>query len=195
MVVSINFYRLIDKTDNVKNWNYRFIERFSDYRFLSIELVRPNHAQDNKNPSRTPKKNRKPNWSKKTPEEEQKRVDRTQNLPQVSLQPSIDEFVVLLWPGRIISRRWLWNDRSWNLLHLGHLSFTVRLRHSLSVFFDENSWGRSGADQSLRGEGVLNGIYYCPLGFRAPCTCLPLRSCYLMFWLRAPILSIVNSSA
>ena len=31
-----------------------------------------------------------------------------------------------------------------------------------------------GADQRLSGEGVFNGIYYCPLGFRAPCTCIPL---------------------
>ena len=52
-----------------------------------------------------------------------------------------------------------------------------------------------GADQRLSGEGVFNGIYYCPLGFRAPCTCIPLciRLVILMFWLRASILSIVNS--
>ena len=52
-----------------------------------------------------------------------------------------------------------------------------------------------GADQRLSGEGVFNGIYYCPLGFRAPCTCIPLRMrlVILMFWLRASILSIVNS--
>ena len=87
-----------------------------------------------------------------------------------------------LWSGRHISRSWLWSDRSWNLLHLGHLNFTVRLRHSLSeVFFAENSWEKIGsstfllgADQRLSGEGVLNGIYYCPLGFRAPYTCIPL---------------------
>ena len=52
-----------------------------------------------------------------------------------------------------------------------------------------------GPDQRLSGEGVFNGIYYCPLGFRAPCTCIPLcmRLVILMFWLRASILSIVNS--
>ena len=50
-----------------------------------------------------------------------------------------------LWSGCIISRRWLWNDRSWHLLHLGHLNFTVLLRHSLSeVLFAENSWGKIG---------------------------------------------------
>ena len=43
MVLSIDFYRLIDKIDNVLIWiidSYRFIERFSDIGFLSIELVR-----------------------------------------------------------------------------------------------------------------------------------------------------------
>ena len=52
-----------------------------------------------------------------------------------------------------------------------------------------------GAGQRLSGEGVFNGIYYCPLGFRAPCTCIPLcmRLVIVMFWLRASILSIVNS--
>ena len=130
-----------------------------------------------------------------------------------------------LWSGRIISRRWLWNDRSWNLLHLGHLNFTVRLRHSLSeVFFAENSWGKIGsstfllgADQRLSGEGVCNGIYYCSLGFiaspadawRTPKNVCgggygiqgPVHlhtvheTCYLLFWLRAPILCITNSSA
>ena len=29
-----------------------------------------------------------------------------------------------------------------------------------------------GADQRLSGEGVFNGIYYCPLGFRARYTCI-----------------------
>ena len=107
-------------------------------------------------------------------------------------------FLSRLWSGRIVSRRWLWNDRSWNLLHLGHLNFTVRLRHSLSkVFFAENSWGKIGsstlllgADQRLSGEGVFNGIYYCSLRLRVPCTCKPLcmRLAILMFWLRASIL-------
>ena len=52
-----------------------------------------------------------------------------------------------------------------------------------------------GPDQRLSGEGVFNGIYYCPLGFRAPFTCIPwcMRLVILMFWLRASILSIVNS--
>ena len=52
-----------------------------------------------------------------------------------------------------------------------------------------------GANQRLSGEGVFNGIYYCPLGFRAPCTCIPLcmRIVIVMFWLRASNLSIVNS--
>ena len=52
-----------------------------------------------------------------------------------------------------------------------------------------------GANQRLSGEGVFNGIYYCPLGFRAPCTCIPLcmRLVIVIFWLRASILSIVNS--
>ena len=52
-----------------------------------------------------------------------------------------------------------------------------------------------GANQRLSGEGVFNGIYYCPLGFRAPCTCIPLcmRLVIVMFWLRASNLSIVNS--
>ena len=114
----------------------------------------------------------------------------------------LTSFLSCLWYGRIISRRWLWNDRSWNLLHLGHLNFTVRLRHSLcKVFFAENSWGKIGistfvlgADQRLSGEGVFNDIYYCPLGFRVPCTCIPLcmRLFILMFWLRASILIIVN---
>ena len=51
-----------------------------------------------------------------------------------------------------------------------------------------------GADQRLSGEGVFNDIYYCPLGFRAPCTCIPLctRLGILMFWLRASIFSVVN---
>ena len=109
-----------------------------------------------------------------------------------------------LWSGRIISRRRLWNDRPWNLLHLGHLNFTVCLRNSLSQeFFAENSWGKIGsftfllgADQRLSGEGVFNGIYYCPLGFRASCTCIPLcmRLVILMIWLRASIFSNVNSN-
>ena len=107
-----------------------------------------------------------------------------------------------LWPGSIISRRWLWNDRSWNLLPVGHLIFTVWLRQSLSeVFFAENSCGKNGSstfllgvDQRLSREGVFDGIYYCPLGSRAPCTCIPLcmRLVILMFWLRASILNIVN---
>ena len=52
-----------------------------------------------------------------------------------------------------------------------------------------------GPDQRLSGEGVFNGIYYCPLGFRAPFTCISwcMRLVILMFWLRASILSIVNS--
>ena len=52
-----------------------------------------------------------------------------------------------------------------------------------------------GADHRLSGEGVFNGIYYCPLGLRTPCTCIPLcmRLVIVMFWLRASILSIVNS--
>ena len=51
-----------------------------------------------------------------------------------------------------------------------------------------------GADQRLSGEGVFNSIYYCPLGFRASCTCIPLcmRLGILMFWLRASIFSVVN---
>ena len=70
------------------------------------------------------------------------------------------------------------------------------------MFFAENSWEKIGsstfllgADQRLSGEGVFNGIYYCPLGLRAPCTCIPLcmRLVILMFWLRASTLSIVNS--
>ena len=63
-----------------------------------------------------------------------------------------------------------------------YISFIIRLRHSLSeVFFAENSWGKIGsstfvlgADQRLSGEGVFNSIYYCPLGFRALCTFIPL---------------------
>ena len=52
-----------------------------------------------------------------------------------------------------------------------------------------------GADQRLSGEGVFNGIYYCPLGSMAPCTYIPLcmRLVILTFWLRASIWSIVNS--
>ena len=52
-----------------------------------------------------------------------------------------------------------------------------------------------GAEHRLSGEGVFNSIYYCPLGFRTPCTCIPLcmRLVIVMFWLRASILSIVNS--
>ena len=131
---------------------------------------------------------------------DKKRVDRSQAFTSSFRLLSL---LSRLWSGRHISRSWLWSDRSWNLLHLGHLNFTVRLRHSLSeVFFAENSWGKIGsstfllgADQRLSGEGVLNGIYYCPLGFRAPYTCIPLcmRLVILMFWLRALILSIVNS--
>ena len=51
-----------------------------------------------------------------------------------------------------------------------------------------------GPNQRLSGKGVFNGIYYCPLGFRAPCTCIPLcmRLGILMFWLRASIFSVVN---
>ena len=76
------------------------------------------------------------------------------------------------------------------------------MQQKTDVFFAENSWEKIGsstfllgADQRLSGEGVFNGIYYCPLGFRAPCTCIPLcmRLVILMFWLRASILSIVNS--
>ena len=42
---------------------------------------------------------------------------------------------------------------------------------------------------------MFNGIYYCPLGFRPPCNCIPLymRLVILMFWPRASILSIENS--
>ena len=52
-----------------------------------------------------------------------------------------------------------------------------------------------GADQRLTRQGVFSGIYYCPLGFRAPCTCIPLcmRLVILMLWLCVSILSIVNS--
>ena len=103
---------------------------------------------------------------------------------------------------RIISRHWFRSVSSLNFLPLGHLNFTVRSRHSLSeVFFAENSWGRLesstfllGADPKLSGEGVFNGIYYCPLGFRVACTCISL--CTVLFiltsWLRASNLSIVN---
>ena len=103
-----------------------------------------------------------------------------------------------LWSGRNISRRWLWSDRSWNLLLLRHLNFTVRLRHlypksSLLKICGKKLGSSStfllGADQRLSGEGVFNGIYYCSLGFRAPYTCIPLcmRLVILMFWLRALI--------
>ena len=74
-----------------------------------------------------------------------------------------------------------------------------RSKHEFSAKKGLGRVGRStfllGADQRLSGEGVFNGIYYCPLGFRAPCTCIPLcmRLVILMFWLRASILSIVNS--
>ena len=52
-----------------------------------------------------------------------------------------------------------------------------------------------GADPKLSGEGVFNGIYYCPLGFRATCTCISLCTglVILTSWLRASNLSIVNS--
>ena len=74
-----------------------------------------------------------------------------------------------------------------------------RSKHEFSAKKGLGRVGRStfllGADQRLSGEGVFNGIYYCPLGFRAPCTCIPfcMRLVILMFWLRASILSIVNS--
>ena len=76
-----------------------------------------------------------------------------------------------------------------------------RSKHEFSAKKGLGRVGRStfllGADQRLSGEGVFNGIYYCPLGLRAPCTCIPLcmRLVILMFWLRASTLSIVNSSA
>ena len=86
-----------------------------------------------------------------------------------------------------------------------YISFIIRLRHALSeVFFAENSWGKIGsstfvlgADQRLSGEGVFNSIYYCPLGFRALCTFIPLcmRLVILMFWLCTLILSFANSMA
>ena len=89
-----------------------------------------------------------------------------------------------------------------NFLPLGHLNFTVRSRHSLSeVFFAENSWERLesstfllGADPKLSGEGVFNGIYHCPLGSRATCTCMLLCTGLVILtpWLRASNLSIVN---
>ena len=81
---------------------------------------------------------------------------------------------------------------------------TVIHSRSKHEFLAKKGFGRVGrstyllgADQRLSGEGVFNGIYYCPLGFRAPCTCIPLcmRLVILMFWLRASILSIVNSEA
>ena len=100
--------------------------------------------------------------------------------------------------NRIIVRRKLEKGKK-------YISFIIRLRHSLSeVFFAENSWGKVGsstfvlgADQRLSGEGVFNNIYYCPLGFRALCTCIPLcmRLVILMVWLCTLILSIVNSMA
>ena len=73
-----------------------------------------------------------------------------------------------------------------------------RSKHEFSAKKGLGRVGRStfllGADQRLSGEGVFNGIYYCPLGLRAPCTCIPLcmRLVILMFWLRASTLSIVN---
>ena len=74
-----------------------------------------------------------------------------------------------------------------------------RSKHEFSAKKGLGRVGRStfllGADQRLSGEGVFNGIYYCPLGLRAPCTCIPLcmRLVILMFWLRASTLSTVNS--
>ena len=52
-----------------------------------------------------------------------------------------------------------------------------------------------GADLKLSGEGVFNGIYYCPLGSRATCTCMPLCTGLVILtpWLRTSNLSIVNS--
>ena len=53
-----------------------------------------------------------------------------------------------------------------------------RSKHEFSAKKGLGRVGRStfllGADQRLSGEGVFNGIYYCPLGFRAPCTRIPL---------------------
>ena len=74
-----------------------------------------------------------------------------------------------------------------------------RSKHEFSAKKGLGRVGRStfllGADQRLSGEGVFNGIYYCPLGLRAPCTCIPLcmRLVILMFWLRTSTVSIVNS--
>ena len=60
-------------------------------------------------------------------------------------------------------------------------TYNTHIQQKTEVFFAENSWEKIGsstfllgADQRLSGEGVFNSIYYCPLGLRAPCTCIPL---------------------
>ena len=88
--------------------------------------------------------------------------------------------------GKLIERPW--GSGNWN-----------RFPSQTRIFSKERVGrvGRStfllGADPKLSGEGVLNGIYYCPLGFRATCTCMSLCTglVILTSWLRAPNLSVV----
>lgn len=89
--------------------------------------------------------------------------------------------------GKLIERPW--GGGNWNRFPSQTQTFSKEKvgRMGLATFLLSN-------DERLSGEGVFNGIYYCPLGSRAPCTCIPLCTGVVILtpWLLALNLSIVN---
>ena len=172
---------------------------------LSVQLVRPNHAQDNKNPSRTQKKSqtkleqenaRRGTWKKLTPKHYTSM--RTKTSRQDSKFTSSFSSAVNWraccppvarahhFPALALERQVL--EPLASELHRSVEAFSIRV---LCWKFVRKNWKFHlvpwrWSESERRGSA---------LRIQGPVHLLTLEICYLMFWLRAPILSIVNSSA